>query len=106
MIARARAVAFQILMEVRQAGAHSDELLRSHKVDALTAQDRALTTTLVLGTLRWQLKLDAHIRALLSRPDARLTPTVETALRLGPYQLLYLDRIPAYAAIGESVELV
>jgi 16S rRNA (cytosine967-C5)-methyltransferase len=92
-------------MEVSQAGAHTDELLRSREVDALTVLDRALTTTLVLGTLRWQMKLDARIRTLLTRPDTRLTPPVETALRLGAYQLLYLDRIPAYAAIGESVEL-
>ncbi len=105
MIAHARAVAFQILNEVSQTDAHSDELLRSRQVDTLTAQDRALTTTLVLGTLRWQMKLDAHIRPLLARPDARLAPAVETALRLGAYQLLCLDRIPAYAAIGESVEL-
>jgi len=105
MIARARAVAFQILMKVTGSGAHSDELLRSREVDALTVQDRALTTTLVLGTLRWQMKLDARIRTLLARPDTRLTPAIETALRLGAYQLLYLDRIPAYAAIGESVEL-
>jgi 16S rRNA (cytosine967-C5)-methyltransferase len=105
MIARARAVAFQILTEVSQTDAHSDELLRSRQVDVLTAQDRALTTTLVLGTLRWQLKLDARIRPLLARPDTTLTPAVETALRLGAYQLLCLDRIPAYAAIGESVEL-
>jgi 16S rRNA (cytosine967-C5)-methyltransferase len=105
MIARARAVAFQILMEVAKNGAHSDELLRSPRVDALTVQDRALTTTLVLGALRWQLRLDSRIRPLLSRPDAALSPAVETALRLAAYQLLYLDRIPAYAAIGESVEL-
>jgi len=105
MIARARAVAFQILLEVEGSGAHSDELLRSREVDALTVQDRALTTTLVLGTLRWQMKLDARIRTLLSRPDTRLTPAVEAALRLGGFQLLYLDRIPAYAAISESVEL-
>jgi 16S rRNA (cytosine967-C5)-methyltransferase len=104
MIASARAIAFHILMKVGK-GSHSDELLRSHKVDALPAQDRALATTLVLGTLRWQLKLDARIRPLLSRPDAKLPPPVETALRLGAYQLLHLDRVPAYAAIGESVEL-
>src|SRR5271166_1800888 len=60
---------------------------------------------LVLGTLRWQMKLDARIRTLLARPDTRLPPGIEAALRLGAYQLLYLDRIPAYAAIGESVEL-
>lgn len=105
MIARARAVAFQILMAVSQTDAHSDELLRSREVDALTVQDRALTTMLVFGTLRWQIKLDAHIRPLLARPDTKLSPVVEAALRLGAYQLLHLDRIPAYAAIGESVEL-
>ncbi len=104
MIARARAVAFQILMQVEK-GAHSDELLRTRSVDALTTQDRALATTLILGTLRWQMKLDARLRPLLSRPDAALASPIETALRLGAYQLLYLDRIPAYAAIGESVEL-
>jgi 16S rRNA (cytosine967-C5)-methyltransferase len=105
MIARARSAAFAILLEVATTDAHSDELLRSREVDALSAQDRALTTTLVLGTLRWQLNLDARIRVLLARPDAKLAPAVETALRLGAFQLLYLDRIPAHAAIGESVEL-
>jgi 16S rRNA (cytosine967-C5)-methyltransferase len=105
MIARARAAAFEILLKVATTDAHSDDLLRSREVDALSVQDRALTTTLVLGTLRWQLRLDARIRALLARPGARLAPTVETALRLGAFQLLHLDRIPAHAAIGESVEL-
>ncbi len=105
MVARGRAVAFQILLEVSGTDAHSDDLLRSRNVDALTPQDRALVTTLVLGTLRWQVRLDQQIRPLLTRPDATLPTAVETALRLGAYQLLYLDRIPAYAAIGESVEL-
>jgi len=105
MVARARAVAFQIILEVSSTDAHSDDLLRSRQVDALTQQDRALATTLVLGTLRWQIRLDEQVRPLLTRPDAKLPPAVEAALRLGAYQLLYLDRIPVYAAIGESVEL-
>lgn len=105
MIARARSAAFEILLKIETTDAHSDELLRGRAVDALAAQDRALATTLVLGTLRWQLVLDARIRALLARPGAKLAPPVETALRLGAYQLLYLDRIPAHAAIGECVEL-
>jgi 16S rRNA (cytosine967-C5)-methyltransferase len=105
MIARARAAAFDILLKISTTDAHSDELLRSREVDALSAQDRGLATTLVLGTLRWQLRLDARIRPLLARPGAKLAPAVETALRLGAFQLLYLDRIPAHAAIGESVEL-
>jgi 16S rRNA (cytosine967-C5)-methyltransferase len=105
MIAPARAAAFHILLDVARTDAHSDELLRSPEVDSLAMQDRALTTTLVLGTLRWQLALDAQVRTLLARPEARLAPAVETALRLGAFQLLHLDRIPAHAAIGESVEL-
>jgi len=104
-IAPARSAAFEILLKIAATDAHSDELLRSREVDALSVQDRALATTLVLGTLRWQLKLDAQIRMLLARPRARLAPAVETALRMGAFQLLYLDRIPAHAAIGESVEL-
>jgi 16S rRNA (cytosine967-C5)-methyltransferase len=104
-IAPARHAAFQILLKVTSTDAHSDELLRTRQVDALTQRDRALTTTLVLGALRWQVKLDARIRPLLSRPDAKLSPAIETALRLGAYQLLCLDRIPAWAAINDSVEL-
>lgn len=104
-IARARAAAFEILLKIAATDAHSDELLRGSDVDALSAQDRALATTLVMGTLRWQLVLDARIRALLSRPGVKLGAAVETALRMGAYQFLYLDRIPAHAAIGESVEL-
>lgn len=105
MIAPARSAAFEILLRVETTDAHSDELLRSREVDALSVQDRALVTTLVMGTLRWQMKLDAEIRTLLSRPEAKLAPTVQTALRLGAFQLQNLDRIPAHAAIGESVEL-
>jgi len=105
MIAPARAAAFEILLKVATTTAHSDDQLRSREVDALSAQDRALTTTLVLGTLRWQLKLDQRVRPLLARPAARLDPAVKVALRLGAYQILYLDRIPAHAAICESVEL-
>lgn len=86
--------------------AHSDDLLRSPEVDALSAQDRALTTTLVLGTLRWQLALDARIRELLARPEASLSAEVATALRMGAYQLLHLDRVPAHAVIHDAVELV
>ena len=75
-------------------------------MDGLSTQDRGLTTTLVLGTLRWQLALDARIREFLARPEATLAPETATALRMGAYQLLYLDRVPAHAVLNDSVELV
>ncbi len=104
-IAPARAVAAHILLMVERGAAHSDDLLRTPRAEALTRQDRDLMTQLVLGTLRWERVLDREIAARLTKPDADMHFGVIVALRLGAYQLLFLDRIPAHAAIGESVEL-
>jgi 16S rRNA (cytosine967-C5)-methyltransferase len=56
--------------------------------------------------LRWQILLDQRIKSLLKKPNAKLDADELIALRMGAFQLLFLDRIPAYAAIAESVELV
>jgi 16S rRNA (cytosine967-C5)-methyltransferase len=80
-------------------------LLRGKAVSALSPPDRNLATTLVLGVLRWQIRLDHQLQALLKHPNAKLDAQVRIALRLGAFQLLHLDRIPARAAIDESVEL-
>jgi 16S rRNA (cytosine967-C5)-methyltransferase len=104
-VAPARAAAFKILMAVERGQAHSDELLRGKTVNALSAADRNLATALVLGVLRWQIQLDHQLQVLLKRPHAKLDAEVRIALRLGAFQLLHLDRIPARAAIDESVEL-
>jgi 16S rRNA (cytosine967-C5)-methyltransferase len=106
MIARARLAAFHILLNVEQQAAHGDELLRSERVDRLSPTDRNLCTNLVMGTLRWQIALDARINELLARPDTRIDDEVRIALRLGVFQMLYLDRIPDHAAVMDSVELV
>lgn len=105
-ISPARAAAFDILERVGASSAHSDDLLHGPRLAKLSQPDRDLTTALVLGVLRWQIALDARIRPLLSRPDATLAEPVAIALRLGAFQLLHLERIPAHAALNESVELV
>ena len=105
-VAPARRVAFDLLQRMAAGDAHSDELLRLRAVDALSAQDRNLTTTLVMGTLRWQMALDAVVRPLLARPGQELAAPVEVALRLGAFQLLHLDRVPAHAVLNDCVELV
>lgn len=104
-ISPARSAAFHILLATsRSTSAHSDDLLRSAAVDVLTPQDRNLCTALTMGVLRWQLLLDEQI-ALLLKHKNRLDDEVRVALRLGAFQLLFLDRIPAHAAISDSVEL-
>lgn len=103
-VSPARKAAFSILKTMEKLG-HSDTLLRGASVEALSEPDRKLTTALVLGVLRWQIQLDRQFRPLLKHPSAKLDPEALIALRLGAFQLLHMDRIPARAAIDESVEL-
>jgi 16S rRNA (cytosine967-C5)-methyltransferase len=105
-ISPARSAAFAILDRVATTSAHSDDLLYGPGMSALSQADRNLATTLVLGVLRWQIALDACMQPLLQRPDLALPTPVATALRMGAFQLQHLDRIPAHAALSESVELV
>ena len=104
-ITPARAAAFEILSLVGENKGHSDELLHSQRTEALTPEDRNLATALVMGVLRWQIALDARIGKLLARPEQRLAGPVALALRLGAFQLLHMDRIPAHAVLNESVEI-
>jgi 16S rRNA (cytosine967-C5)-methyltransferase len=71
----------------------------------LDARERALATQLAFGTVQRAATLDHVIERLARRPASKLDPPVLAALRLGVFQLVYLDRIPAHAAVTESVEL-
>lgn len=104
-VSPARRAAFQVLLAVERGRSHSDDLLRGKQVNALSAADRNLTTALVLGVLRWQIWLDEQIKVLLAHPNARLDDEVLIALRMGAFQLRYLERIPTRAVVDESVEL-
>lgn len=101
----ARRVAFEILTLVAGGKGHSDELLHGVRMEGLSEADKHLATALVMGVLRWQIALDAGWRRFLQRPDQRVAESVALVLRLGAFQLLHMDRIPAHAAISESVEM-
>lgn len=105
-VSPARAAAFDILLRVEQQDAYASELLHSERLDKLSPADRGLTTEIVMGVLRWRSRLDGALAEQSSRPLEKLDPPVLTALRIAAYQLLYLSRVPARAAINESVELV
>ena len=106
VVAPARQVAFALLLRIEAGKAHSDTALRAGAVEALSEQDRHLVTALVMGVLRWQIALDAVIVGLLQKPEEQLPAPVALGLRIGAFQLLHLDRIPAHAVLSDSVELV
>lgn len=103
-ISPARLAAFNILQQV-ETGAFSSVLLAAEE-PRLQPADRALCHELVLGVLRRQLGLDKIVEHLSKRRIESLDSAVRIALRLGLYQLRYLTRIPASAAVNESVSLV
>ncbi len=88
-----------------EGGAHSTDLLE-RRLDGLDPRDAHLATGIVLGSLRRQAQIDWLIEQKTGRPLRKLDPGVLVALRMGAYQLRFLTRIPAHAAIDESVELV
>ena len=92
-------------MVVEGGRGHSDALLRGARMEELSEADKHLATALVMGVLRWQIALDAQVRRWLERPDQTLPVAVAVTLRMGAFQLLHMDRIPAHAALSESVEL-
>src|ERR1700704_1141238 len=105
-VSPARAVAFEILLRVEREESYAAELLHSERLVKLSSRDHGLATELVMGVLRWQSLLDQRLAAASSQKLERLDGEVLTALRLGVYQLQFLSRVPAHAAIFESVELV
>jgi 16S rRNA (cytosine967-C5)-methyltransferase len=105
-VSPARAAAFDILLRIESTDAYASELLHSSRFAKLSPVDHGLLTELVMGILRWRTVLDKSIAEHLAQPIAKLDVEVLTALRLGVYQLLFLDRIPAHSAVNESVELV
>ena len=105
-ISPGRASAFDILLRVQQQDAYAAELLHSDRLDKLSTADRGLAMEIVMGVLRWQSRLDSAIAASSSRPIAKLDAQVLIALRMATYQLMFLTRVPARAAINDSVDLV
>ena len=71
----------------------------------LSRRDRALFNRLVYGVLRRRLRLDAVVAAYASRPLKKIAPPILNILRIGLFQILFMDRIPASAAVNTAVNL-
>jgi 16S rRNA (cytosine967-C5)-methyltransferase len=106
MISPARKIAYEVLRRVEAEGAYASDVLHSELGARVKAEDAGLATELVMGVLRWRRLLDFLLERQLKKPVGRLDLPVALALRIGLYQLRFLERIPARAAVNESVELV
>ncbi len=102
-ISPARTAAFEILTKIEAEKAFSSVLLPFAE-EKLAPDDRALCHEITLGVLRRQIYLDKIIENFTN--NKKLDAAIKIALRIGLYQLIYLDKIPAYSAINESVNLV
>jgi 16S rRNA (cytosine967-C5)-methyltransferase len=100
----ARVCAYAVLRRVFEDGAYADQALHAES-RALGPRDRALAMRLAYGAVQRKGTLDRLIEGLAERPVARLDPPLLAALRLGLYELLYLDGAPDYAVVADAVEL-
>ena len=94
-------------MRVAQGGAFANLALDSalRQAGVLEPREVALATELTYGTLRWQLQLDRALSAHSDRALDDLDEPVRVALRLGAFELLHHEKVPARAAVNEAVEL-
>lgn len=106
VISPARKIAYDVLRRVEAEGAYASDLLHAELGARVKPADAGLATELTLGVLRQRLLLDFLLELHLEKAVERLDLPVALALRLGAYQLRFLQRIPASAAVNESVELV
>jgi 16S rRNA (cytosine967-C5)-methyltransferase len=105
MISPARRTAYDVVLRVFEQDAYADRVLATAAA-GLDTRDRALAQRIAYGSVQRVRTLDHAIETLGRRPVRKLDPPVRAALRIGAYQLGFLDSVPAHAAVGESVELV
>jgi 16S rRNA (cytosine967-C5)-methyltransferase len=103
-VSPARRAAFEVLRRVEEEGAFAAPLL-ANLPDSLSPEDRGLAYELTLGVLRRQLWLDRVVEHFSGRKAGKLDAAVRLALRLGLFQLRFLARVPAHAAVNESVQI-
>ncbi len=105
-VSPARRIAFDVLRRVEDGGAYASDLLYSRLTENVKNEDAALATEVTLGVLRRRRLLDFLLERLAKKPVAGFDLEVLLALRIGLYQLCFLDRVPARAAVNEAVEMV
>ncbi len=101
-----RQKAFDILFKIHTANAYSNLTIDTYlQKDNMDNRDKAFVSALVYGVCERQITLDYNLSQYLKQPLKKLKPEVLIILRLGAYQILFMDKIPSSAAVNESVNL-
>ena len=102
-----RQLAFKILNKIERDNAYSNLTLDAAlRENAAASASSAFVTALVYGVTERKITLDFILSRYLTKPLKKLRPEVLTVLRLGAFQLCFMDKVPASAAVNESVKLV
>ncbi len=103
----ARQIAFEALLKIHKDGAYSNLVLDGLLKDnpGLEERDKSFVCNIVYGTLDRLILIDYNIGLYLNQPVKKLKPELHTILRMGTYQLLFMDKVPSRAAVNESVNL-
>ncbi|MDQ1239026.1 MAG: rRNA (cytosine967-C5)-methyltransferase, partial [Thermodesulfobacteriota bacterium] len=102
-VSLSRSAALDVLTQVESGGFAEDELHKKLSTSNLSPKDRALTTELVYGVLRWKTRLDLLIDLHLENPRKKLKPLIRQIFRIAVYQIILLSRIPHYAIVDDAV---
>jgi 16S rRNA (cytosine967-C5)-methyltransferase len=103
----ARGAAIRILSRVERSDTYLDKALEQELAESeLSALDKALLTEIVHGVLRWQSKLDWVLTGFYHGEFVKCITPVKNAMRIALYQVMFLTKIPPFAAVNESVELI
>ena len=101
----ARTTALSALIAMRRQNAWADGALKDYTArDRLDRRDAALAARLLYGVVQNRMLLDFYLAQAVASPLTKLQPVVLDILRLGAYQILFLDKIPVSAAVNEAVE--
>lgn len=102
-----RGLAVKILNRVERTDAYLDKLLDNEmRNNELSGQDKALLYEIVHGVVRWMGRLDWILSGFYKGQFSKAIPILKNALRVALYQVMFLDKVPEYAAVNEAVEFV
>jgi 16S rRNA (cytosine967-C5)-methyltransferase len=105
VIAVARIAAYETVLAVTTGAADLPSALARARAPLADDRDRALAGEIATGAIRWQAAADHLVREFSGRPPSKLDVEILVVLRIGVFQLLHLDRVPASAVVDDAVDL-